>query len=65
MRLTELHVEAIRVAAERIGEFGKIVMILNGGTVDIITEERRRIQDGRTDRAGNSGHGSSSDRRVR
>ena len=52
MKLTEAHIEAVKEAAERFGEFGKITIISSGGAVDIVTECRERIQDGYKDTAG-------------
>jgi hypothetical protein len=51
MKLTEGHIEALKKAAEEIGEFGKITLAVSGGVVDIITENRTRIQSGKHDTA--------------
>jgi len=47
MKLSETQIEHLKTEAERIGEYGKIILIFNGGTVDIITEDRKRIQNGK------------------
>jgi hypothetical protein len=51
MKLTDGHIEELRKAAARIGAYGKITIVLSGGVVDIITEERVRIQSGYKDSA--------------
>jgi len=51
IKLTELHIEKIKAAAEKIGEFGKVILAVSGGVVDIITEDRVRIQNGNKDSA--------------
>lgn len=59
MKLTDSHIEEIKAAAERIGEYGKITLSVTCGVVDIITENRVRIQNGYRDsvtkQPGNSG----------
>ena len=47
MKLTEEYVEALRAAAEKIGEYGKITLLVSGGVVDVIIENRIRIQNGK------------------
>jgi hypothetical protein len=47
MKLTEGHIEALQKAAEKIGGYGKITLAVSGGVVDIITENRMRIQNGK------------------
>ena len=47
MKLNELHIEQIKEAAERIGDFGKIALIVCGDVIDIIAEDRKRIQNGK------------------
>jgi hypothetical protein len=49
MKLTDAHIEELRKAAEKIGAYGKITIAISGGIVDIITEERVRIQNGAKD----------------
>jgi hypothetical protein len=51
MKLTDAHIEELQKAGARIGAFGKITIVLSGGVVDIITEERVRIQNGYKDSA--------------
>jgi hypothetical protein len=51
MNLTEGHLEALKKAAGEIGEYGKITLSVIGGVVDIITENRIRVQNGRRDPA--------------
>jgi hypothetical protein len=43
VKLTDTHIEELKAAAGRIGEFGKITLAISGGVVDIVTEERIRI----------------------
>lgn len=49
MKLTEKLIEALKDAALEIGEYGKVTLAASGGVVDIITENRTRIQNGRHD----------------
>ena len=52
MILNKNHFTAIKSAAERIGDYGKITLVVSDRTVDIITEQRARIQDGYRDDLG-------------
>ena len=47
MTLTEKHIKKLKQAAEKIGDFGRIALIVNDGQLDIVTETRERIQDGK------------------
>jgi hypothetical protein len=47
MKLREAHIEQIKAAAERIGDYGKVTLILSGDVIDVVTEERKRIQNGK------------------
>jgi hypothetical protein len=51
VKLTDTHIEELKAAAGRIGEFGKITLAISGGVVDIVTEERVRIRSGCKDSA--------------
>ena len=54
MKLSEQHIEQLKEAAGRIGEFGKITLSISDMVVDIITEDRKRIQNGKKDIAENA-----------
>jgi len=47
MKLTESHIEELKAAAERVGNYGKISLVVIDSIVDIITEDRRRLQNGK------------------
>jgi len=47
LTLEKKHIEEIKAAAEKIGDYGKITLIVSCGIVDIVTEDRKRIQNGK------------------
>ena len=47
MKLRDSHIDELKAAAERIGDFGKISLVVSGEVVDIITEDRKRLQNGK------------------
>jgi hypothetical protein len=49
VKFTDSHIEEIKAAAERIGDHGKIIIAVHGAIMDIITEDRKRIQNGYQD----------------
>ena len=47
MKLKDSHIDELKAAAERIGDFGKITLVVSDGIVEVITEARKRIQNGK------------------
>ena len=47
MKLKDSHIDELKAAAERIGDFGKITLVVSDGIVDVITEDRKRLQNGK------------------
>jgi len=47
MKLKDSHIDELKAAAERIGDFGKITLVVSEGIVDVITEDRKRLQNGK------------------
>jgi hypothetical protein len=44
--LDDRHIEAIKEAAASIGGYGRITIVFNGTTVDLVEEKRWRFENG-------------------
>jgi len=55
MKLTDPQIEEIKNGADKIGDFGRVIISVAGPVVDIVTEKRIRFQNGKKQAAQKQG----------